>query len=124
MPDFVDQDVSPYDHVAFMENFCGLEDLARDSVRVFNSMAPRMLAEIEVALAARDARQLEVTSHTFKGAVSNFYAARARELANRLEKIGKSGDLQDAEELLDVLKLEVSVLMAALLTAFPSVRVA
>jgi len=117
-------DASPYDHAAFMENFCGLVDLARDSARVFSGLAPKMLAAIETAVAHGDAREIEVAAHTLKGAVSNFFAYPTRELAYRLEEIGRKGDLREAEEVFAALKQEVARLRAALLEAFPAAGVA
>jgi len=81
---------------ALLARFRGDADLLKELVDLFFEESPRILSEIERAIAARDAAALHMAAHTLKGSVGNFMAHEAAEAALRLEKIARSGDLEDA----------------------------
>ena len=70
--------------------------------------------DLDVAVAGADARSLEHSAHTLKGAVGNFGAQRAWECALRLEMTGRGGEMSDAESAVNELEREVRGLMEAL----------
>jgi HPt (histidine-containing phosphotransfer) domain-containing protein len=69
---------------------------------------------IRQAVDDRDADSLIREAHGLKGAVANLQAEPAQQAAHRLEKIGRSGDLEAAPEALDDLEDEVHRLRSAL----------
>jgi CheY-like chemotaxis protein len=81
---------------ALLARFRGDADLLKELVDLFLQESPGILSEIERAIAARDAAALHMAAHTLKGSVGNFMAHEAAEAALRLEKIARSGDLEDA----------------------------
>jgi HPt (histidine-containing phosphotransfer) domain-containing protein len=83
-------------------------------VGLFNADCPHLRAEIRQAVAAGDAPKLKRAAHTLKGAVSNFGARRTVEAAQRLEALGKQGDLTGAGEAAAVLEEELERLLPAL----------
>ncbi len=66
--------------------------------RIFLLEAPRLLGEIESAIALSDAPLLRRAAHTIKGGLRMFGAADAYALACRLEELGQAGDLGAADE--------------------------
>lgn len=81
--------------------------LLTELIDIFLKDSQALLIKIEDAISQDDAEKLNKSAHTLKGAVSNFSARSAFEAAYALEKIGKSGDLANAEPALSVLKDEI-----------------
>jgi signal transduction histidine kinase/HPt (histidine-containing phosphotransfer) domain-containing protein len=72
--------------------------LLSDIVRIFLVEAPRLIGEIETALAHSDAPLLRRAAHTIKGGLRMFGANDAYNLACQLEKLGKAGEFAAARE--------------------------
>jgi len=79
---------------------------------IFFERAPALLADLEQAVAARDAHRVEKLAHALKGSAGNLGAARMMHFAERLEAIGRSKHLTD----------EVGLLLEALKLAYPETR--
>lgn len=77
--------------------------LLRELSELLFEDAPRILDRIREAIGDEDADGLWQSAHALKGAVSNFAAEDARELALRLEQLGRLGDLQGAARGVDAL---------------------
>jgi CheY-like chemotaxis protein len=92
----------------------GDAELLRELVGLFNADCPHLRAEIRQAVAAGDAPKLKRATHTLKGAVSNFGARLTVAAAERLEALGKKGDLTGAGEAAAVLEGELERLLPAL----------
>jgi HPt (histidine-containing phosphotransfer) domain-containing protein len=60
--------------------------------------------------------QLQRAAHALKGSVGNFCAQKAFDAALRLEKMGKSENLSEAEEAWSALEAEIERLQPALET--------
>jgi len=67
-----------------------------------------MLDEIRAALAAADAKALEIAAHTLKGSVGNFAMSGPRETAQRLELLAQSGQLAGAPEIFRALEQQIA----------------
>lgn len=67
-----------------------------------------LLNKIEDSIKKGDADALRKTSHTIKGAVSNFSAQKAYDAAYELELAGKNNELADAHGKFNHLKTEIS----------------
>ena len=85
-----------------------------ETVEMFNEDAPGLLSEIRQAVAGRHSAALATAAHTFKGMVANFCAKGSVEAALKLEMMGKSADLAQAEESLRALEVESQRLKSAL----------
>jgi PAS domain S-box-containing protein len=89
-PDKVDRD-------ALLEGFGGRADLLKHVVEVFLEDAPATLARVKQAIEAGNGAEVAAGAHSLKGSVGLFSQGQAFEGARRLEQIGKSGDLSQAE---------------------------
>jgi HPt (histidine-containing phosphotransfer) domain-containing protein len=93
----------------------GDRKLLQEIVGLFCEETPRLLVEIQSSILHRDAKALAQAAHTLKGAVGNFGAQAAFEVALRLEVMGRDGDLAQAEAVYAELANEVTHLEGALL---------
>ncbi len=69
-----------------------------ETAEIFLQDAPRQLAALQEAMVQQDATRFERAAHSLKGAVSNFDAKAVFQAAQRLELLGKSGDLATAKQ--------------------------
>ncbi|MBI4719392.1 MAG: response regulator [Planctomycetes bacterium] len=80
-----------------------LDQLGRDRalfdevVATILTTTPGLLAELREAGAGRDAVKLRNVAHSLKGAASNICAEPTRAVAQRMEEMGKAGDLTQIE---------------------------
>jgi PAS domain S-box-containing protein len=89
---------SVFDRQAVLARIGGDEDLLNELIGLFLGDAPRQLGLVLEAAAAGDARALRVAAHTLKGTASNLAATEATLAAQRLERMGQTGDLEGLEE--------------------------
>ena len=89
-PDKVDRDV-------LLEGFGGRADLLKHVVEVFLEDAPATLARLKQAIQAGNGTEVAAIAHSLKGSVGLFSQGQAFEGIRRLEHVGKSGDLSQAE---------------------------
>jgi two-component system, sensor histidine kinase and response regulator len=78
--------------------FDGDPDFLAEIVNLFLETYPELLSEIENAVSIKDAVALGRAAHTMKGAVANFGARAVVDQATTLEMMGKSGDLESADD--------------------------
>src|SRR5712692_1674797 len=86
------------DRAALLARVEGDMALLEQLVQLFLRTYPPLLAEIRGALAQGDAKSLERTSHKLKGTLSSFAAPLATAAAQRLEQMGREGDLKRAAD--------------------------
>jgi len=98
------------DHAAILAGVDGNRRLLRELVRLFFADCPQRLAEIKEAIRRGDAVALGRAAHTLKGSVGNFAAKNAYAAAQRLEIMGRDGDLDTAGEACVTLESEVALL--------------
>jgi CheY-like chemotaxis protein len=91
-------------------------DLLAEMIDLYLSSSPLLMAKIESAVAARDAQNINREAHTLKGVLKNMCAATCAEAAFQLETIGKSGDVERADEPLAILRNEFQRLQSVLTT--------
>lgn len=108
----------------FWSRFRGLEDIAEETIQDFVKSAPKLLANIETAIAKKNAKTLEISAHTLKGVVANFHAEVAQRWAYELEKMGASGKLAQAPKTFELLKLEIGKVIETLPHLLSEKRVA
>jgi len=101
-----------------METVLGNEDLFREIAGMFIESCSDYIAKIKEGIAGNDAGILEREAHSLKGAVGNFGAKEAYEVAYRLEKLGKEGEmatvaagLSDLERALNGLVSEMKIVL-------------
>jgi len=91
----------------------GDTDLLREAVGVFLEQDyPRQLKQLKEGLGRQDAHAVKAAAHGIKGALSSFGGHVARELACRLESMGRECDLSGAPRVLEELEAEVERFVA------------
>ena len=72
--------------------------LLAELARLFREDGPRILAELGGAVERGDPRGVERFAHRLRGSLGTLAAGRAAELAERIENLGRSGDLTGLAE--------------------------
>ncbi|HKO05500.1 MAG TPA: Hpt domain-containing protein [Candidatus Acidoferrales bacterium] len=89
-------------------------ELLRELVEIFLAECPGLLAQIRSGVQDKNAEHVERSAHTLKGALMNFGAQRACEVARQLEIRGREARLDDAAQLASQLESEVAQACQAL----------
>ncbi|HEY2574658.1 MAG TPA: response regulator [Verrucomicrobiaceae bacterium] len=106
-------DLPPFDAAEFKSSM-GDEDLMRELIRLFFEDAPRLLAEARMAMKEDDAGALHHAAHSLKGMVGNYAAVPAFQAVSHLTHSTRSGNLDQAAEVLEVADREIARLSEAL----------
>jgi HPt (histidine-containing phosphotransfer) domain-containing protein len=83
-----------------LDRMDGDRQLLLELVDVFLGDLPRQMQAIRAAIATRDAAALVGPAHDITGSAGNLSALALQELAERMVRAGRSGDLASAERLL------------------------
>ena len=98
------------DRAVLMERVEGDVALLAQMVTIFEDESKRLLAALESAIRAGDARGVERAAHTLKGMVLNFTATSAAASAARLEYMGRNQKLEECAAELPALQRELAAL--------------
>ncbi len=109
------------DREDLMERIGGDMELLDELLELFDEDYPDLMGEIRTAIAEQDGERLKRAAHTLKGAVGNFAAVKAHQLALELEKKGEAGEFSNATHLVDQLDAAVQEFKSALKTLEPTV---
>ena len=101
-----------FDLSGAMETVLGNKDLFQEIAGMFIETCPDNIDRIKKGIAGNDAAILEREAHSLKGAVGNFGAKEAYEVADRLEKLGKKGEVTTAEKELSDLESALNELVS------------
>jgi signal transduction histidine kinase/CheY-like chemotaxis protein len=99
-----------------LELLGGDKELLSDVCGTFLEESPQLLRSVQEAVREGRAEDVHRLAHTLKGSVSVFGAQRAAQAALRLETIGRSKDLAQAEEALAALTQEMVLLQPEVTT--------
>ncbi|CAN5593051.1 response regulator [soil metagenome] len=77
----------------------GDANILADIAGLFLEDYPKMFKEIQVAVASQDPAALHRAAHSLKGSLGYLGARRTEALVNRLETMGRTGKLDDAQTL-------------------------
>jgi CheY-like chemotaxis protein len=106
------QDV--FDLSEALKSVDGDKALLSEIVNLFLESASDNMSKIRQGIADSDAGAVETAAHSLKGSVSNFGAKRAFDAAYRLERIGRQGELKEAESVQAELEQELEALETAM----------
>ncbi len=104
----------PLDLSALMARVENDLDLLDEMIELFLDSSPLLLAEIGAGIVHRDSQTVERAAHALKGAMQNMGATTAAQAAAKLEYVGRTGELAEADALLSGLKHEYHILASAL----------
>jgi HPt (histidine-containing phosphotransfer) domain-containing protein len=107
-------DKGTFDREEALARVDGDRELFREVMGLFFEDYPATMAEIDNAISEGDGARLNRAAHALKGAVANFGARNAFDLALRLEMMGKGGELGGAKAVFSTLAEEVERLRKAL----------
>ena len=104
--------MSSFDKNKLNEYFEDEKDILAELIKDFFEELPAMMNPILKAIQISDASALQISAHTLKGSVSNFFSAKCVEKAHFLEKMGREGvvDKSLAENSYKELESELKVL--------------
>ena len=105
--DVIDRDV-------VMQNVDNDMQILEMLVGLFEEEGPSMLARIEEAVLSRDGKALERAAHKLKGSVGIFHARAALMAAEKLEEMGREGNVDGLDEAYADLQRELDRLKPAL----------
>ena len=111
VPDFPPEDESPMDVDGALPRFFNERSFFLEMVHDLVLSIPTRMQEIQTALDTNNVMDLYRHAHNLKGITSNFSAGPVSKLAAELEALGKSGDISDAPNLFEKLKIEIERLL-------------
>ena len=85
----------------------GDEEMLRELVEIFLKESPAWLSQVQASVGKQEADGLFRAAHDIKGSTEVFCAEPAARAAQQLEKMGRQGDLDGADEALGALKAEL-----------------
>lgn len=94
----------------------GNEAMLRDLAALFLEHSPEWMNRLEHALQEEDCDEVYRVAHDLKGSTQIFGAASASKAAQRIEKMGRFGDLHHLSEAFSALKTELVSVKNALQT--------
>ena len=95
---------------AALEHLDGDREMLKDLVDLLIEKTTDDIAQMAESIRRGDCEALCTTAHSVKGTAANIGAGRLSDAARRMEEAGKNGDLPGAEEVLVLLKSEMSSL--------------
>jgi signal transduction histidine kinase/CheY-like chemotaxis protein len=101
----------------------GNEKLVRSLTKSFLADAPKRLAAIRSAIAAKDGGRLDTAAHALKGSVAIFGAQSAVTAAKSLEAMGRSRNLTRADAQFRALETAMKQLQTELLAIAPQEKI-
>lgn len=104
----------PFDRSAVMDRICGNKHVIKGVVKIFNEDAPAQLFQIGKAIESGDEKSLLAFAHTLKGSLLTLAANEAAKTAEKLENMGRTADLTEANEVFLQLEVEIANVSAAL----------
>ncbi len=109
-------DAVVFDRYAALAVADGCQELLGEVIEMFRQTCPASRAKIRRALAGGDCEQLAAAAHEIKGVLANIAAERARQAAQRLELLARSGSMDQAVQATEQLESELDTLHHVLST--------
>jgi CheY-like chemotaxis protein len=103
-----------FDRSALLDRLDGDTNVVRDVVRVFKEQSPNQIAQLRLALDINDCMSVANSAHSLKGSLLILSADRLASAAQKLETMGRSGELSGAIRTLDELESGMAALADAL----------
>ncbi len=120
----IDEGPMVFEPNLFVENFGNDQEIIFFLIDQFKENSPKLIEDIELAIKAKNHKQLETAAHSIKGALSNFFTHDLREQAVQLEKCASKKDFKKAADLFLDLKVQVDILHIELEECFKNKKAA
>ena len=102
------------DRSAVFNRVGGNPEVIKTVVKMFNEDSPAQLSHIGEAIRSGDAKSLLAFAHTLKGSLLVLAADEAAKIAEKLENMGRTGDLSGAGDVLLQLESDIAIVSVAL----------
>ncbi|MBF0302484.1 MAG: Hpt domain-containing protein, partial [Desulfamplus sp.] len=103
-----------FDKSGFMQRIMDDDSLASMLIDVFIEDVPEQIEILKGYIHSGDTHKTELQAHSIKGACANIGGEAMRELAYRMEKLAKSGDMVKVNSLMSELESEFKLLKEAI----------
>src|SRR6202011_1248208 len=97
-----------FDLEAMLARLKGQVELVKEAAVMFCNDIPGLLSKIKFAATKREQQALERTAHTLKGALANFHASLACDVAGQIEKAARAADFARVEILFPEIEMELA----------------
>ncbi len=97
-----------------LQTSCGDSNLLNDVLRAFQQEGPMLIEQLHQAIKGRDAELLMRSAHTLKGNLRSVGAVAAIPEAREVERLGREGNLEDAQPGVLALERKVGEVLAAI----------
>lgn len=97
----------PWNHAAALARAEGDVELLCDMARIFLSDCPRLVSNVRTAISKTAPLELEHAAHELKGCLGNFAAHGAFHAAERLELLGRAGQMGESVQAARLLEAEL-----------------
>jgi two-component system, sensor histidine kinase and response regulator len=104
------------DRAAALARVEGDVELLRELIELFLDDSAKLLSEVRESVVHGDEKALERAAHRLKGSLGTLGAQATFDLAQRLEEMGRDGNLVNAKTALDRLEKEIERLTSTLAT--------
>jgi PAS domain S-box-containing protein len=104
-----------FNRETFLERMMGDQEFARDIVDSFVKELPAQLNNLAQGFARKDLESIWKQAHKLKGSASNVGGDALRDVAFKMEKAGKAGDLEEVTRSISELEAQAALLKEALL---------
>jgi two-component system sensor histidine kinase BarA len=105
-----------------LQRIGGDEQLLHDLALFYLEDAPALMAQLQDAMQQADAEGVTHAAHTLKSLSANLDAHQAAALASIVERIGRSGNLASAPDLLTELDAAVTAVLRSLRSSYSDLR--
>jgi HPt (histidine-containing phosphotransfer) domain-containing protein len=99
---------------AALENVGGDEVLLDEVVQLFLVESPKLVTKLVQAVLHYDRSMLEMAAHSLRGELGYLAVPEAYEAAQKLETAGRTGEIEDAADLVAGLRIGLAGLWATL----------
>jgi CheY-like chemotaxis protein len=104
---------SSWDRAAALDRVEGDEELLQDICRIFLEESPKLMTQLQQAVAQEDAEGVLRAAHSIKGESGYLGAADVSQMAKQLETMGRDRELSQAPAVLVRLQKEMASLISA-----------
>jgi HPt (histidine-containing phosphotransfer) domain-containing protein len=111
-PKFVDSQTLDIHIFQGLRAAIGDDRVFSDLVKIYLSSAEDYKESIHAAFAKQDANEFGITAHSFKSTSASIGAMRVSQICSYFEKMGKTGEITIAVEVLDLFNDEYQLAIA------------
>ena len=106
--------VESSEFAGFIERLGGDAALTSEVAALFVAESPAMMLRLKESISRQSPEEIRQAAHALKGAVGTFSVVGAMETAARIEELARSGKIDEAAALLEIIEPQIAKLAASL----------